>query len=384
LGIKIRKILKSGNYYVFVNHKKRRWSKKIGKSRKFACEVAKKLEAKLVLGDLDLNQEKNKGPTLLQYVNGWNDGHKLQTGWFEKVAKLALKNSTLQNYRSALKRHLLPAFGDFVISEIDSRQISDFLRKKIGAGMRSESVRNLKNCLSAVLQHAAKPDGIISFNPVRNIPVPKPENERIQKKEANPCSWSERETIESAFLKEFPRYYPLVFCGFRTGLRIGELIALQWQDLNFPDKRLLVQRNVTRGKVTTPKTASSRRFVRLTSRCVEVLQKHETVLKSERASAGKKTAPWVFTTEGGHRLSYGKFLKRVWNPIFEKLPVSRRTPHDLRHTYVCLRLSKGDSLAEVSKELGHSEIGVTFRVYYKWLSQESLSDIDELDKCPKT
>ena len=63
----------------------------------------------------------------------------------------------------------------------------------------------------------------------------------------------------------------------------------------------------------------------------------------------------------------------------EKSGLRRRTPHDMRHTYATLRLSKGDSLAEVSKEMGHATTGITYRAYYKWLPKESRSNIDELD-----
>ena len=60
----------------------------------------------------------------------------------------------------------------------------------------------------------------------------------------------------------------------------------------------------------------------------------------------------------------------------------RRTPRDMRHTYATLRLSKEDSLAEVSKEMGYSTAEITYRTYYKWLPNESRSDIDELDTQP--
>ena len=59
--------------------------------------------------------------------------------------------------------------------------------------------------------------------------------------------------------------------------------------------------------------------------------------------------------------------------------LSRRTPHDMRHTYATLRLSNGDSLAEVSKEMGHASADITFRTYYMWLPKESRTDIDALD-----
>jgi len=70
----------------------------------------------------------------------------------------------------------------------------------------------------------------------------------------------------------------------------------------------------------------------------------------------------------------------VWNKAVERSELMKRTPHDMRHTYATLRLSKGDSLAEVSKEMGHGSPEITFRTYYKWLPKESRSSIDELDR----
>jgi len=60
--------------------------------------------------------------------------------------------------------------------------------------------------------------------------------------------------------------------------------------------------------------------------------------------------------------------------------LERRTPHDMRHTYATLRLSKGDPIAEVSKEMGHGSPDIIYRTYYKWMPKLSVSDIDELDK----
>jgi integrase len=78
-------------------------------------------------------------------------------------------------------------------------------------------------------------------------------------------------------------------------------------------------------------------------------------------------------------LNYNNFLNRIWNRAMEKTGLRRRTPHDMRHTYATLRLSKGDSLAEVSKEMGHSSSDITYKTYYTWLPRESRTNIDELD-----
>jgi hypothetical protein len=80
--------------------------------------------------------------------------------------------------------------------------ISDLISKKVKGGIRSTTARNIKNCLSAILRHAVNPDGFISVNPARDVPIPKPEDEQ-QAKEQNPFTWDERALIEKIFKKDF-------------------------------------------------------------------------------------------------------------------------------------------------------------------------------------
>jgi integrase len=384
MSVKVKEKVKgSGEWWIFIDHQGKRKAKKIGNKRT-AMEAAKKIEAKLTLGDFSLDDGKaQRLPTLKEYVDGWRDGNgESQIGWYEKVAVLSLKHSTYRSYRLIIDLHLIPAFGSKPINEITSRMISDLISKKVKCGIRSTTARNIKNCLSAILRHAVNPDGLIPVNPARDVPIPKPEDER-QSKEQDPFTWDERLLIEETFRKDFSTYYPLVICGFRTGLRIGEIIGLQWQDIDFYQKLILVQRNITRGKITSPKSRSSNRHVRMTSQLAEVLKQHKTRMAEKTLKQGWKSKPdWVFTNEDGTPLNYGNFIHRVWNRAMDRSGLRRRTPHDMRHTYATLRLSKGDSLAEVSKEMGHATTEITYRTYYKWLPKESRSDIDALDTQP--
>jgi integrase len=123
--------------------------------------------------------------------------------------------------------------------------------------------------------------------------------------------------------------------------------------------------------------------VRMTSQLAEILKQHKTRMAERTLKQGWGSMPdWIFTNEDGSPLNYGNFVHRVWDRAMDRSGLRRRTPHDMRHTYATLRLSKGDSLAEVSKEMGHSTTEITYRTYYKWLPRESRSDIDELDTQP--
>jgi integrase len=257
--------------------------------------------------------------------------------------------------------------------------VNDLVVSKFKADLRSQTVKNVKHCLSSVLQHAHSPDGYIERNPVRGVKVPKPENESASR-EPDPFSWEDRTTLEKTFEQFFPREYPMILTGFRTGLRIGELLALQWGDIDFKHRLIRVCRNIATGRVTTPKSRSSVRDVRMTKQLIEALRELQKKRKEETLKKGWPEVPeWIFCNTRGGVMNADNFRKRIWEPAMRKSGLRRRTPHDMRHTYATLRLSKGDSLAEVSKEMGHGSAEITYRTYYKWLPKESRTDIDELD-----
>jgi integrase len=341
--------------------------------------VAKKIEARLILGTLDLSDNSNI-PTLKEYVYGWTDKTGSYPGWLKTFAKLSLKQSTRRGYEIILKEHLLPSLSARRLDNITGRDISSLIYQLFKKGLRSQTIKNIKNCLSAILRSACQ-DEYIKANPAHGVKVPTPENEE-PKREPDPFTWEERYIVEDTFERYYPLYYPLVVCGFRTGLRIGELIALKWEDIDFANRQIYVHRNFSRGRLTTPKSAASKRFVRMTTQLIEVLINHRKQLESmqmNRFRKWDKLPEWVFPNEAGNRINYGNFLNRVWNKGMNLSGLRRRTPHDMRHTYATLRLSNGDSLAEVSKEMGHGSPDITFTTYYKWLPKESRTDIDTLD-----
>ena len=119
----------------------------------------------------------------------------------------------------------------------------------------------------------------------------------------------------------------------------------------------------------------------MTEDLIEIMKEQQKKAKEAKLENGWDTIPeWVFFNADGRYLNYGNFVHRVWNKAVEKSGLERRTPQDMRHTYATLRLSKGDSLAEVSKEMGHGSPDITYRTDYKWMPKLSVSDIDELDK----
>ena len=361
----------SGVWWLFIRHKGFRKSKKIGDQAK-AEQLATIINGRLAAGDLGVIEDDTEGDdtiTLKEYLDTWLPD-----------SRLFLKYSTRAGYESIIKTHLLPVWSNTPLDQITAPMIKEYLYKSIQNGLSSGTARNIKNCLSAIFRHAVTQDQIIEANPARGVIIPKPEGEGATRV-PSPFFREERDRLEKTVIAHWLHYYPMIVCGFRTGLRIGELIGLQRGDVNLFDKVILVRHNITNNRKTTPKSKASVRRVRMTSQLTAIIQKAMKQGMADKLERGWEKVPEqvFYSPESGKHINYGNFVYRVWRPALEKAELPHRTPHDMRHTYATLRLSAGHPIAEVSKEMGHSTPSITYRTYYEFLPKESTSDIDILD-----
>ncbi len=373
----------SGRYRLVISYKGHKKKKTVGSLRR-AKELRADVEKRLLAGELGILAEKEEKPfvpTLRQYIKGFQDTKDgYIEGWESGLQLTGRAYSTVKGYKSVIINHLIPKFGATLIGEISSRQVSSYVKTLFQKGYSSNTIRNVKNCLSAIMKDA-KIDNYITVNPVSDITVKRPKDEQ-RTRDPRPFTLEERNIFERLVYDHLPEYYAFCLCGTRAGLRVGELIALQWGDIDFHRKLIHVQRNVAQNKLTTVKYKASERKVRMSDQLIESLKIHKTRCKELTLKYGFKEMPeWLFFSSTGAFINYGNFIKREWNIFWNKKDVElgRRTPHDLRHTYATLRLMKGDPLAEVAKEMGHSTPRITFETYFKWLPSESRSDVNELD-----
>lgn len=156
MGVKVReKPPGSGVYWIFVNHKGNRKSKQVG-DKKLADKVAKGIEAKLVLGQFDLD-DKPKAPTFSEYAKTFLLTYSI----------LNHKHATIDSYKSVLDNHLKPVFGKVRLNEITRKDIKSFIIKKQNSGLAPNTVRIMRAYLSSVLTQAVD-DELIEINPASN------------------------------------------------------------------------------------------------------------------------------------------------------------------------------------------------------------------------
>lgn len=367
MGVKVREKPKnSGNWWIFIDHQGRRKAKKIGRDKKAALEVAKKIEAKLTLGDMGLIE--NNKPTA-------NKFDEYAQTWIKLTVPATCKTSSIGDYEGILKNHVLPVFGKTPVTDINKLMVKSFLMKKIASGFASSTVTHMKNAVSGVLNLAID-DEIIQTNPAHNIgKIFKKQN---QKPIVDPFSPIELAIVLDTYQKHFSRHYPFIMTMARTGIRFGEGLGLQWKDIDFKERFINIERSLTKGRVETPKNGRDRK-VDMSRQLTDILIGLKHARKMETLKNGWGMVPdWVFVTNDGNPY-HESYLRRVFYRALQKADLRKIRVHDLRHTYATLRIAKGDNVADISKQLGHHSVKFTMDVYYHWMPGGSKKEVDGLD-----
>ena len=168
-------------------------------------------------------------------------------------------------------------------------------------------------------------------------------------------------------------------------MRLGELLALQWDDIQFGEsdedsnRFVLVRRNYVRGSFTTPKSGKERR-IDLTKELRHVLLELRDVRMLEAFEAGlDEVSGLVFPAESGGPLDGVNLYHRDFLPCLRAARLRRVTFHALRHTYASLLIQGGASLAYVKEQMGHSSIQVTVDIYGHLIPGANIAWADALD-----
>jgi len=366
MGVKVRERPGKG-WYVLTDWKGQRKAKCFGRNKALAKEFASKLEAKLKLGSAGITSK--AGVKFEDYAERW----------LERIQHTR-KHSTYEDYAKIVERDLKPALKSLDLEDITREKVKAVAFAGLKKGQSAKTVLNVVRCLSCFLSHAVE-DGLISVNPALKPGKFLP---RISKrKDINPWTRDEVTTFLTTVKTHAPRYYPLFLCALRTGLRQGELIALQWGDLDFRGRFILVQRNYSRGRIVTPKNGESRR-VDMSLELSQTLKDFHMERQLEAAANGwPEVSEWVFCSSTGGLLDPDNLRKQVFKSLLKKAELRRVRFHDLRHTYASLLLQQGESPVYVKEQMGHSSIQVTVDLYGHLIPGGNKQAVDRLDQQPE-
>ena len=302
---------------------------------------------------VDAESEKNKpgdeGVSLEAYA---------RKDWLTS-AEQNLKASTVRFYRDHLENHVFPLLGQRALATVSRRDCRQLVATAREKGLKIQTVRGIVRTLSVVLSQAVE-DEQLPANPalsmrkyLRRGDEPEPS--------IDPFTREEAAHVVEITRQSFPEWHPWLLCGLRTGLRAGELLALQWGDIDWCGRFVLVRRNLVRGKLTTPKNHQCRR-VDLSPQLRAVLRLSRRRKTVEWSKHGLPRPDWVFPSAAGTALDESN-VRKAFNQILDAAGLHRRGPHQMRHTFASLLLQAGEPITYVSQAMGHQDASITLRVY---------------------
>lgn len=159
---------------------------------------------------------------------------------------------------------------------------------------------------------------------------------------------------------------PYLTTRFFTGMRTGEINALEWKHIDFDQDLILVRQSLVEGRLEDTKTSGSVREIPM----VPLVRN---ALLEQRALVPKET-PWVFAQSSGNPIDLVNFTNRVWHPLLRHLGLSPRRPYQTRHTAATLMLASGENPEWVARVLGHSNTEMLFRVYSRYIPNLTRDD----------
>jgi integrase len=299
---------------------------------------------------------------------------------WQNLIAATIKAATRASYANMLRLHVVPAFGAVKVRHLQRGHIKEWLAAARARGYARDSVRLMHGTLRAML-NAAIDDGVIVANPAdklgRQLKLALAAAHRQE--EIKAMTREQLAVFLATAQRTEPRLYPLLLTLARAGVRAGEGLALQWDDVDFSGREIRVARGFSRGRLETPKSGVGR-TVDMSQQLARALHRLQIERKAETLRQGWPRVPaWVFCTQEGTPYDLG-FVQRVFKRVVKAAKLLPHfTPHCLRHTYASLLLQQSVSPVYVQRQLGHASIKLTVDTYGKWLPMGNKAAVDRLD-----
>ena len=309
----------------------------------------------------------------------------------EVYLKNSLKQSTYNSYVCYIQKHFKPVLGNVLLSDLNPRMLQLFYNHKLEVeGLSRKTVINLNLFLHRVLNFTVG-EGYIRTNPADSLNL-----SRGQKPEIEVLTWDEQAALIRNSYKH--RYGVFVRLALFTGVRLGELLGLRWEDVDICGKMIHIRRtlsrlnkmkrpddpaeNTTEIVIGTPKSQNSIRSIPVIPGMLQELLGWKAVQERDREIAGDSymSSGMVVTNELG-----GYIEPRTFRDYYEQIlsisGVKHYTFHALRHTFATRAMEQGMDAKTLSVILGHYSVSFTMDTYTHVQDKhkiEAMSLMDEL------
>lgn len=283
--------------------------------------------------------------------------------WFKQYVEMNCSYNTQKLYALHIKKHLKPILGLYNLREISPLILQEFINQKKKEGLSKNTLENLRRVLTGCLKYAIFPAELIKENPAQYIKVP-----LMRTNKKNHVLPIEDFNRMSEFLSASPVKYTIFQTGWHTGMRSGEICALQWSDIDFDERTIYVRHNAIKKdgevKLRNLKTESSHRDIAVSEILLDHLRKWRTVQDSMVANYNRKKYKrnnFVFTKKSGAPF-YNQDISKISSEIRKELEIDFNF-HMLRHTHATMLLEAGANIKDIQNRLGHANISITMDIY---------------------
>jgi integrase len=340
-----------------LNEQQNRWEAKItvdGKRRTITGKTREDVRLKMtaMARDRDRGLPVAEGAlTVKQYLGDWLSNK-----------KATVEAGTWLRYEQLSRAYIIPALGRHKLAKLSPHQVQSFYAKTLQeSGLSPTTVKQIHATLHASLNDAVRHD----LAP-RNVSalVQKP-----QKAKAEMLTYDAAQVEQLKAAMQGDPHEGVYLLLLNSGMRLGELIALHWRDVDLTCGTAALQRGWQRRGTSAfsegkQKTEDSRRTIRLTPTAVELLRAQHKRQIERRLAAGPmwQEHDLLFSREDGTHLSHS-MLEHHWPHVVKRAGLPYIRPHDLRHTFATLLLRNGAGVKVVSEMLGHSSVRITLEIY---------------------
>lgn len=282
--------------------------------------------------------------------------------WLDTVRSSGVKPRGYIRYESDVRKHLVPAIGALRLAKLSPQHLQRLYAATLDAGYAPATVAHLHAVMHAALEQAVR-HNVVGRNVADLVKAP-----RVVASEMHVLTKDQVDQLLAAAGDD--RLAPLYLLAVRTGMRLGELQALQWSDVELEQHYLQVRHTLHfepggTWTLTTPKTKKSRRRVDLSPSVVEALRAHRHRQKLERIAGGAlwNAEDFVFCRPTGLPWRGTHLYARHFAPLLKRAGLPAIRFHDLRHTCASLLLQARVDIKIVSELLGHSSVAITWDRY---------------------
>ena len=293
--------------------------------------------------------------------------------WLENYIRPSVKVRTYERYKLIVEQHIKDKIGGVELSDLSplilQPLITELLQggnKKTGKGLSASSV----NSIISVMQSSLKTAHLLGLT--NEYTADKLKRPKRKEKPVECFTLAEQKQIEQAVLNgKKDKLYGIILCLY-SGLRIGELIALQWSDIDLTKGILTVSKSCHDGKVgliiDEPKTATSRRMIPLPKQLLPILR-----------SVKKRSDSSSVVSANGSTISVRSY-QRSFELLLKKLKIPHKGFHSLRHTFATRAIECGMDVKTLSEILGHKNPTVTLNRYAHSLMEHKADMMNRLGK----